>query len=263
MRPARLVLPVVCLVGCGTDGAKITGYAISGTDSAVAGDAIPLVVVETLSDGTTRPVAADDVSWTAPATVTSLAPGSTANSPLPEPGAQPIAMFLANPGRSDLGGAFTGVLYVLDAGSAGGDVTVSATVTTAPSTQLDATITIAALAAGDAVNGKALYGSNCASCHGATGDGTPMNPDGSFTLDAMSYSYPAPALNAADPDNLGADPGWNAALLAFAARADTDNGGVTLREPMPDWFVTSSADNAKLSTADFADIYAYLHGETQ
>jgi hypothetical protein len=72
----------------------------------------------------------------------------------------------------------------------------------------------------------------------------------------MPYPYPAPGLDA-EPGNLASDPAWTAALLAMAARADMDNGGLVLRTPMPDW-LTAKADGQLLTTQDFADIYAFL-----
>jgi len=56
----------------------------------------------------------------------------------------------------------------------------------------------------------------------------------------------------------GSDPAWNAALFAIAARADMDNGGLTLRQPMPDWLVTDGADQAPPSTQDLVHIYAFM-----
>jgi hypothetical protein len=84
-----------------------------------------------------------------------------------------------------------------------------------------------------------------------------------YVLDGQPYDYPAPGLNA-EPGNVAGDPDWNAALLAFAARADVDNAGVALRVPMPDWLATPNPATGKpLTTQDFADIYAFLRTQTQ
>jgi hypothetical protein len=66
------------------------------------------------------------------------------------------------------------------------------------------------------------------------------------------------------PGNTAGDPAWNAALFAIAARAEVDNGGLTLRLPMPDWLTEpSSVTGAPLTTQDLADIYAFLKTRTQ
>jgi hypothetical protein len=74
--------------------------------------------------------------------------------------------------------------------------------------------------------------------------------------EGMTFDYPAPGLNT-EPDNLAADPDWNAALFAMAARGDFDDGGIVLRKSMPDWLTTTISGHPP-TTQDFADIYAFL-----
>jgi hypothetical protein len=82
-------------------------------------------------------------------------------------------------------------------------------------------------------------------------------------IDGETYDFPALGLNA-EPGNVGNDPAWNAALLAFSARSDVDNAGVTLRVPMKDWLQNANPAVGKpLTTQDFADIYAFLRTQTQ
>ena len=247
---------LLCMFGCGgsTDGFSIVATA----KTPVAGDAIALEL---------QPPPASDltVTWSMPATVAAISPDATdPDDPLPAPGAAPTGVFVTNPTRRDVATAIDGVLFVLDAGSTGGTIDVQAVVSgeTAPIT---ATLTIGGGPTGDATRGQAIYNANCATCHGATGDGSPANPDGSFTIDGNTYAFPAPGLNnAPGTGNLGGDPDWNAALLTFAVRADCDNGGITLRDPMPNWLSKPNAmSGAPLTTQDVADVYAYLAGETQ
>jgi cytochrome c len=128
---------------------------------------------------------------------------------------------------------------------------------------VSATLTVSAAPTGNATNGKTLYAAACASCHGATGHGTPAaNPDGSYTIDGASYPFPAPDLNAED-GNAGSDPAWNVAVFAQAARASFDDGGVTLRLPMPAWLSAPNPATSKpFTTQDFADIYAFMQTQT-
>lgn len=50
----------------------------------------------------------------------------------------------------------------------------------------------------------------------------------------------------------------------MASRSDIDNGGVTLQVPMPDWLSVPNPTTAqRLSTQDFADVYAFLKTQTQ
>ncbi|HET9627167.1 MAG TPA: c-type cytochrome [Kofleriaceae bacterium] len=264
---------MVSSIGCGGGGddAKVTGYQIVAEQgsslTAVAGDAVQLKVVETLDDGNTRDVPGDTkVTWTAPPTITSLAPDDTTSaSPMPAPGADPTGFFLNNPTRGDAAADLRGTLFVLDAGASGaGSIAVSATVP-GQAAPITASVVVGPTPAGDATKGKTTYRNNCAICHGQTGDGSPPNPDGSYTIDGLKSDFPAPGLNNAPGAGfVGGDPDWNAAVLAVAARADADDGAVALRLPMPSWLTEPSIEHGKpLTTQDFADIYAYLVSETQ
>jgi mono/diheme cytochrome c family protein len=49
----------------------------------------------------------------------------------------------------------------------------------------------------------------------------------------------------------------------LAARADADNGGLTLREPMPDWLSEPNPISQRLfTTQELADIYAFMQTQT-
>ena len=239
---------------------------------ALAGDAIALKVVATTGDGGTVDLPAGvGVSWSMPGAVTALpADDDTDPSPLPAAGAQPTAAFISVPGRPDRGDP-DGLLYFLDAGSVqNGAVQLEATLsgtTTSDAGQLTATIGVSPAPAGDWNRGAVLYGAggaNCARCHGPTGHGsTAPTSAGTYVIGDGSYDFPAPGLNA-EPGNLAGDPAWNAALLATSARSDVDNGGVTLRFPMPDWLTRPNPTTGQpLTTQDFADIYAFLKTQTQ
>jgi mono/diheme cytochrome c family protein len=241
---------------------------------ASAGDAIPLQVVGTMASGATTDLPAGaTVSWSMPATATALAPDDdTDPSPLPDPAAQPTGTFITNPGRPDRADR-AGLLYVLDAGSsANGTLTVAVTVAGVTigdggQTTATATIGVSPTPTGDASRGATLYGTggaNCASCHGPTGHGSAApDSNGNYLIDGVAYDFPAPGLNT-EPGNLAGDPDWNAALLAMSARSDVDNGGITLRAPMPDWLTRPNAATGKpLTTQDFADIYTFLMTESQ
>ncbi|HEY1546224.1 MAG TPA: c-type cytochrome [Kofleriaceae bacterium] len=252
----KIIIAAVLLAACSSSPTS-TGFAIqsaTGRDltSVVAGDALELALVEMFSDGSTQP--ATDVTWTAPATVVPLDPDSTADSPIPDFGAAPTAVFVDNTMRPDRNDDLPGVLFVLDAGTtAGGQTTVTAMAGSATATLM---IPVAAAPTGNATRGATTYAAACATCHGTMAQGTTANGDGSYTVDGGTYSYPAPGLDT-EMGNLASDPDWNAALLAAAARSDMDNGGLELRAPMPDWLADNST-GALLSTQDFADIYAYL-----
>jgi mono/diheme cytochrome c family protein len=252
--------------------ADVTGMQIvtvaGGPLTAVAGDAVALKVVETLSDGSTQDLPAGaQVAWSGPPTVTATAPDATpADTPYPATGAAPTAFWIANPSRTDRAADLGGVLFVLDAGSAaGGLVPVTAAVTgTSHDGSASVSIAIAAGPDGDATRGATLYGAagaNCAECHGATGQGSPASTDGTnFSIDGQTYSFPAPGLDA-EPGNAGAE--WSAPLFAIASRADLDDGAVSLRLPMPDWLVGANTASGKPpSTQDLADIFAYMQAQT-
>jgi mono/diheme cytochrome c family protein len=243
--------------------------AANGTPLAVfAGDAVQLRVVATLSDGGTADLPDGAVvSWTEPfvaeAIPADIDPSATPADPFPLAGSDPTAVWIDNPGRPGVDTANT--LYVLDPGTAqNGVLTVTASLSGAVTGTASRTIAVAPAPAGDWTRGATTYAATCATCHGQTGAGTPVNADGTtYSMQGQSYDYPAPGLNA-EPGNVGSDPAWNAALLAVAARADVDNGGVTLRVPMPDWKLTPNAVSGALLTAqDFADIYAYLKTQAQ
>ncbi len=252
--------------------------AVSGAPlQASAGDAIPLQVVLTLSDGTTQPLpAGTQVNWTAPGTVVAEDPNDAGdNSILPAPDAQATAMFVQNPFRPERAD-YTGTLFVLDPGTpdAGSTGTITVTASVGDAGSLSASITVSPTPAGDPDAGANLYQKvlNCAGCHGATGAGSPpadAGPDSGpvYVLQGTPYLYPALGLNNASPGgspNLAADPGWNAALLAMAAQADVDNNGVALRRPMPDWLgKKKNGDGGTVNAQDFAHIYAFLKTQTQ
>ncbi len=246
-----MVLWVALLAaGCGDDGssAPFASYKIvpanGGALQATVGDAFRLSVVESLSDGTTKALASDaTVAWSGPPVVTALPIGGTpADSILPQPGATATAMWIQNPDHLTAA-QVAGVLYILDTGSAPSpSIGVTAVVTggAAPAGQATATIPIAPFPAGEASRGQALYAANCASCHGAKGEG------GS-----------GPGLNSA-PDNVAGDDGWTPQLLGLSARSNMDDQGVSLDLAMPKWLVISGASGQPLTTQNFSDVYAFL-----
>jgi mono/diheme cytochrome c family protein len=264
-----LAVTTFLLLGCsGCSGSGGTGdlsiTASSGSAlKAVAGDALALKV---LKDGDALPAGAT-VTWSGVPTVAALDPSSTAASPLPAPGEAPTAAFITNPGRPDVATDLADVLFVLDPGTkAGGELSVTATVTGTATGTVTVSIPVGALPAGDATKGGVTYGANganCAYCHGATAHGTDAGPDMMYMYDNGTYAYPAPGLNT-ESGNLGSDPTWNAPLLAMAARADLDNGALTLRVPMPSWLTEPNpATGQPLTTQDYADIYAWLKTQSQ
>jgi hypothetical protein len=160
------------------------------------------------------------------------------------------------------------VLFILDPGTVeNAAVEVAATVSgVAAAGNVTASINVDPTPLGDWTRGSTAYGSggaNCAGCHGATGHGTPLSQGLTvYSYAAGSYDFPAPGLNA-EPGNTAGDPAWNAALFAVAARADMDNGGITLRLPMPDWLVEPDPGTKHvLATQDFADMFAFLKTQT-
>jgi hypothetical protein len=243
--------------------------ASGGPLEAVAGDALPLRVAEVEPDGSTADLpAGSQVVWTASiASIEALAPDSSDPSPMPAPGDQPTAVWVDNRSRPDRSADLSNVLFVLDPGTVqNGAVQVSATVSgPGASAEVSASIPVDPTPAGDWTRGSTLYGAsgaNCAMCHGPTGHGSAANPDGStFTLVGVTYPFAAPGINA-EPGNAASDPSWNAALFAVASRADIDNGGVSLRLPMPDWLDRPGPTGRALTTQDFADIYAFLKTQT-
>jgi len=233
-----------------------------GVPTAVAGDAIALKVVERFADNSIDDLPSSAfVTWIAPEAVTVLEPEATPNTTdqgsIPAFGTAPTAIFIDNAQRPERAENLAGVLFIVDAGTvAGGTASVTAAITGSIASTVSVTIPVGATPAGNAANGATLYATACASCHGATGEGSPANPDGSYTLEGATYDYPAPGLNAAT-GNLASDPGWNPALFAMASRGDLDDDAIVLRAPMQDWLSTQVAGRV-LTTQDFADLYAYL-----
>ena len=263
------------LVGCGGGGsAAVTGLKIVPASSSTAaltaqvGDALQLTVVETLADGTTKALPASaSVAWSGIPTVAALDPSSAAASPIPSPGATPTAFFIANAGRPDHATDLNGVVFVMDGGTSGtGTISVSANVTgVSGATTASASVAVTAAPTGNAANGQTQYAANCAACHGATGAGSPPVTGSTtmFGLEGKTYDYPAPGLNAI-AGNVAGDPDWTVALFAIGSRADIDNGGLTLRAPMPNWLAeTVGTTNQPLTTQDFYDIFAYMATQTQ
>ena len=172
----------------------------------------------------------------------------------------PIPMQMVHLGGAD-------VLFILDPGTnAGGELSLTATVSGKLTGTITVSIPVGAMPAGDATRGAATYGTtgaNCASCHGATAHGTDAGANGMYMYANATYAYPAPGLNT-ESGNLASDPTWSAALLAMAARADMDNGGLTLRVPMPSWLsAPDPATGQALTTQDYADVYAFLETQSQ
>jgi mono/diheme cytochrome c family protein len=238
------------LTDCGDSGASapFSQYRITasggGDLNAMVGDAFRLSVVKELSDGTTTALSSDaTVAWSGPPVVTALPEGSTpAESAWPQPGVTAATMWIRNP--SHLTDAeVAGVLYVIDEGAAANpSVAVKATVTDgdAPAGQATAVVPIARFPTGDVDRGHALFTANCASCHGAKGEGGD-----------------APGLNA-DPDNVAGDSAWSPQMLGLTARSNMDDLGVSLDPSMPKWLVRPSAAGSLLTTQDFSDMYAFL-----
>ena len=119
---------------------------------------------------------------------------------------------------------------------------VTATVTggTSPEGKVTERLNVASFPEGDVARGQSLYGANCASCHGAHGEGDT-----------------APGLND-EPENVAGDDGWTPQMLGLAARSNMDDMGVSLDPSMPRWLVTPDADGRLLTTRDFSDMYAFL-----
>jgi mono/diheme cytochrome c family protein len=230
------------------------GYEIAtaggGPLTAVAGDAMRLVVTQKFSDGTSAPVDASAVAWSGPPLITALpSDADPEDSIFPQPGPAATGMWLSNPSHYS-NAELNGVLWVLDPGTAPNPgLHVTATIGVDPPATVDATIPVGATPRGDVIRGTTLYAKNCGGCHGVTGHGTP--------------DYPG--LNA-EPGNVAGDPEWSAALLAIAARSDMDNMGISLADAMPKWLVRPAAGGKPPTTQDFVDIYAFLrtqHGQNE
>jgi mono/diheme cytochrome c family protein len=262
---AALAATICFFLGCAGSGgsSELAIVASSGSlQGVVAGDVLALRVM----DGAKSLPAGTTLTWSGVPTVSALDPSSTAASPLPAAGDAPTAAFVTNPGRPDVSWQLADVLFILDPGTkAGGELSVTATLTGTVTGTVTVSIPVGETPAGDATSGALTYGAggaNCASCHGATAHGTDAGTDGRFIYNDMSYAYPAPGLNA-ESGNVASDPAWNAALLAMAARCDMDNGGLTLRVPMPTFLATpNAATGLSLTARDFADIYAFVKTQT-
>jgi mono/diheme cytochrome c family protein len=229
----------------------VAGYRIVCADgsslAAVAGEAKRLAVVQVMSDDTTAALsAATRVTWSGPPLVKALSIGSMPpSSILPQTGLPATAMWLQNPDHFT-DDQLAGVLWILDGGTDSlPTVAVKASLSD-PAGDATASIRIGPTPAGDIGRGQVTYGSNCASCHGATGEGTTQFPGLNNT-----------------PDHVAGDPDWNASLFAMTARSDMDDLGVSLDTSMPKWLVRPSSSGQLLSTSDFADIYAFLKTQTQ
>jgi mono/diheme cytochrome c family protein len=268
---ALLLLPCACASSAApAPEPTLAIVSVSGAPlSTVAGDGLALKVVERESDGSFQPLPAGaTVTWTAPSVITTLSSDSTASSPIPPPTAQPTVAWISNEFRPDRAADLANVLFVLDPGTVqNATVQVSASVSgVAIGDSVTAEVAVDPTPAGDWTRGESLYGpggANCAECHGATGHGSPGAPEASsYMIAGATYDFPAPGINA-EPGNAAGDPAWNAALFAVAARADMDNGGITLRAPMPDWLASPYPATGKpLATQDLADIYAFLKTQT-
>jgi mono/diheme cytochrome c family protein len=259
-RAAVLVLVTQGAVACsagspaapGVTAPTVIGYRIVAGDGApflaTEGDAVRLLAVQTLLDGTSAPLPTEaEVVWSGPPTVQALAAGSMpAVSSLPATGLQSSGFWLLDPPHYSEA-ELSGVLWVMGEGSAPSPgLPVTATISgVVPGGIATATLPVAAMPAGDIDRGKAIYAANCADCHGASGHGT----------------SDFPGLNGED-GHVAGDPAWSAALLAMTARSDMDNAGVSLSASMPRWLTRISANGKTLTTQDFADTYAFLKTQT-
>ncbi len=242
------------------------------------GEGVGLAVVYLFADGTTAPVAADQVVWTLPSTIVATDPSDAGASVIPATGPRPTAFYVQNPYRDDR----AGVLYILDPGDLGtpdapGAPSIAVRATVADAGDVTATVAILPARVGDPSVGQNLFQHvlMCAACHGATGGGSPpaTSPDGGpqlydggtgYLISGKLYPFPAPGLNAApDSGNVASDPAWSAAMFSIASQADVDNRGVALRKPMPYWLGGTSADGGTLGPQDFADLFAWLTTQPQ
>jgi hypothetical protein len=238
------------------------------------GDALNLQVISVSADGGTVAVPADQITWTAPATVIAQNPNDPGPTGiLPEAGVQPTAFFVSNEYSGQYG---PGALFIVDPGTAS-DAGVNVTASVSGAGQVSAWVAILpAFDGGDPTRGQDLFQNvpladnlTCASCHGMTAAGSPPIDGGEagalYELPSTNgdlYTYPAPELNNASTDagpGLAADPTWSAGLLGMAIEADINKQGVALRGPMPDFFEAVTDDaGSTLNAQDCADIYAWL-----
>jgi mono/diheme cytochrome c family protein len=251
---------VVAATGaCGSSGtsSSSTQYRIVAADgtspTATEGEALRLSVVEVQGDGTTTALPSNaTVTWSGPPLVTALPEGSSpAQSILPQPGATATSMWVRNPDHLT-DAQVNGVLYVLDKGSGPNpSIAVTATVSAgAPPGEATATIPVTAFLTGDAASGLALYTDNCASCHGAQGQGTTIAPGLNDSVDSQG-----------DP-NVAADPSWTGPLFAITPLDNMDNEGVSLALSMPRWLITEAKSGQFLTTQNLADVNAFLQTQT-
>ncbi len=208
-------------------------------------------------------------AWTAPAKLTALAPQTVAPD-LVNPatsGTGPIATWVDNPTRTSDAASVHDVLFVLDAGTLqNGSVHVAASVANVQGlTSVEVTLPVLPSPLGDPRRGRIVYESGsvaCARCHGASGYGSVDAPQASsYAIDGKTYPFPVPGING-EPGNFASDPLWNTALFAFAARANVDNHGVSLRPPMPN-ALGAPAGGQSLTTQDFADMLAFLRTQLE
>lgn len=257
MTPRRLRgVPILCLsvTSCslGPLSSPITtGYRIASIPPLFVGGFATLQVEALHREGSPTGLPLGyQVAWSGPETVQAQAPGSTGS--LLATGSEPVAIFVSNPSRPDHQGDLAGTLFALAAAQEGATQRVSARVSDALGSEvasLSSVVTLRPAPAGDPGRGRMLWNTTyaCATCHGATGDGSTGNAPG--------VTFPAPALNDTQTPTgpaLAADPAWDVGLFGMAMRADMDNQGVALRVPMPDWL------KARPSAQDCADLYAWL-----
>jgi cytochrome c2 len=253
-----VVAAALSIVGCGasdSSSAPFAEYRIVAPDgsapAAMVGDALRLSVVEMRTDGRSVPVSGDAlITWSGPSIIEALPTGSTPDqSILPEAGAAPAAMWVKNPEHLSAE-ELAGVLFVLDAGSAPSpsiSVTVTVVGGAAPNGHATASVHVAPFPAGNVARGQDTFAANCASCHGAHGEGES-----------------APGLND-EPDHVAGDSAWTPQLLGLVARSNMDDQGVSLDPSMPKWLTKPDASGKLLTTQGFADMYAFLktqHGTT-
>ena len=255
---------------------SVTGLAIVsayGTPlQGAPGDAIPLQVVLTLSDGSTRRALPGELTWIAPHTLVAEDPADAGGDIVPEAGTEPTAFYVRNDYRQEA----PGTLFILDRGTVS-NPQVTVTVAVADAGETSATVAILPAPVGDAAAGGNLFQHVllCNGCHGETAGGTPpyVFPDGgaalldggpAYLIQGSLWPYPAPGLNAAPGSgHVAADPAWTEAMFAIAAQSDMDNAGVGLRQPMPMWAGGNNGTGNPLNAQNFADIYAWLKTQTQ
>ena len=120
----------------------------------------------------------------------------------------------------------------------------------APAGEATATIPVAAFPTGDVARGQVLYADNCATCHGAQGQGTAIAPGLNDSVDAQG-----------DP-NVAADPSWNGPQFAITPLDNMDNDGVSLALSMPRWLITEAKSGQFLTAQNLSDVYAFLRTQT-